>query len=221
MKGYTPTNKELIEAVLETRGIRKLSGEIDGLDPLLPHLLLDIEYHIFNHSIRNADVFGMTSKHRGEWNRSYGIFTRGQFTSFREGTPLYMRIIDLMDDLEEYLKEPIQKLRDSLWDFFPEFDDVDRGLLVESLICNTLIRIAQSYWSTVYRTRACKPEINLQIQSMAIHSAKFIGCLLEDTKVQCGVKRLDTREDIVKATSDIENAVDTWIYQHRDSASSK
>lgn len=216
MERISPTNRELVEAVLEYRNLEKKSGELGGLDPLAPLLLLDMEYHIFNGSVRKFKCAHSMRHHKNEWKRNYDLFDKEEFQPFREGSPYRNRIIDLMDDLEQWLEKPLRNLRKNLWDFFPEFDDNERHILVEALICNTLIRIASSYWRTVFHTPSGECQTNARIQAMAVHSIGFIDDFMNSTKTRCGRKNLNTSKDVTDATHAIDTAVDDWIYNHND-----
>jgi len=141
------TKSDLINAYLASIGRRRVQG--NSYEPLLPFLLGDAIYTIYNRDIAPLDLRQEEKRLRNDWARNYNIFNRPFFAAIGgEGSE---QVTDLMDDFEEYIANNMMILRSELMLLLGDVPFDQRKPIVSALLCHVLAQAAQCAWGNVYR----------------------------------------------------------------------
>lgn len=141
------TKKELINAYLSSVGKRWVQG--NSSEPLLPFLLGDAIYMIYNQDIAPLKLRQEEKRLRTDWATNYTRFNRPFFAAI--GVDNQEQVTDLMDDFEGYIGNEIMMLRSELMLLLQEVPFERRGPIVSALLCHVLAQAAQLAYGNVYR----------------------------------------------------------------------
>jgi hypothetical protein len=169
------TKKELINKYLNSIGRKRMQG--DSVEPLLPFLLGDAIYTIYNRDIAPLDLHREEKRLRRDWAENYTRFNRPFFAAIgMEGSD---RVTDLMDEFETYIANNVMVLRSELMLLLGDIPFDARKPIVSALLCHVLAQAAQCAWGNVYRVgkvlgrdaggRAMtvhRPEKNMQLDAI-------------------------------------------------------
>ena len=148
------TKTEMIDTYLRKIGIRRLQGET--LEPLMPFLLGDAIYQIFNEDIAHLDLRHELKKIRNDWVNAYGRLNGLFFRAFT--TEQSIEVTDLMDDFEAYIHNDLMVLRCQVMQILgDEIGFEDKKVITSALLCHVLAQAAQCVWKDVYKVRVPKP----------------------------------------------------------------
>ena len=143
------TKKDLINTYLSNIGRTRISG--DSVEPLLPFLIGDAIYTIYNQDIAPLDLRQEEKRLRKNWEWNYTLFNRPFFAAI--GVDNHDQVTDLMDDFEEAISNNMMMLRSELMLLLQEVPFDRRGIIVSALLCHVLAQAAQCAWGNVYRWR--------------------------------------------------------------------
>lgn len=141
------TKRELINTYLKSIGRTRVQG--DSTEPLLPFLLGDAIYTIYNRDIAPLDLHREEKKLRNDWVQHYTLFNRPFFAAI--GADNHDQVTDLMDDFEEAIANHIMVLRSELMLLLGDVPFDQRKPIVSALLCHVLAQAAQCAWGNVYR----------------------------------------------------------------------
>lgn len=141
------TKKELINTYLASIGRTRVQG--DSTEPLLPFLLGDAIYTIYNRDIAPLDLHREEKKLRNDWVQHYTLFNRPFFAAI--GADNHDQVTDLMDDFEEAIANHVMVLRSELMLLLGDVPFDQRKPIVSALLCHVLAQAAQCAWGNVYR----------------------------------------------------------------------
>lgn len=148
------TKTEMIDKYLASIGVRRIQGET--LEPLMPFLIGDAIYQIYNEDIARLDLRHQLKKLRGEWVAAYDRLNGQFFRAF--STDESIEVTDLMDDFEAYIANDLMVLRCQVMQILGDeigFDD--KKVITSALLCHVLAQAAQSVWKDVYKIRVQRP----------------------------------------------------------------
>ena len=141
------TKRELINTYLASIGRTRVQG--DSTEPLLPFLLGDAIYTIYNQDIAPLDLRQEEKRLRSHWAQNYTRFNRPFFAAIGgEGSD---QVTDLMDDFEEAISNNVMMLRSELMLLLGDVPFDRRKPIVSALLCHVLAQAAQCAWGNVYR----------------------------------------------------------------------
>lgn len=141
------TKKELINTYLKSIGRTRVQG--DSSEPLLPFLLGDAIYTIFNQDIAPLDLRREEKRLRSNWSENYTRFNRPFFAAIGgEGSD---QVTDLMDGFEAAISNNMMMLRSELMLLLGDVPFDQRKPIVSALLCHVLAQAAQCAWGNVYR----------------------------------------------------------------------
>lgn len=141
------TKAELINRYLQSIGRRRISG--DSAEPLLPFLLGDAIYTLYNRDIAPLDLHREEKQLRSDWKRNYTLFNRPFFAAI--GIDNQDDIIELMDDFETAIAPEMDDLRKALDRLLMDVNPDRREPIVSALVCHVLAQAAQIAYGNVYR----------------------------------------------------------------------
>ena len=141
------TKRELINTYLSSIGRKRVQG--DSTEPLLPFLLGDAIYTIYNRDIAPLELHREEKRLRRDWAQNYTMFNRPFFAAIgMEGSD---RVTDLMDDFEDAIANHVMVLRSELMLLLGDIPFDERKPIVSALLCHVLAQAAQCAWGNVYR----------------------------------------------------------------------
>ena len=141
------TKRELINTYLASIGRTRVQG--DSTEPLLPFLLGDAIYTIYNQDIAPLDLRREEKRLRSDWAQNYTRFNRPFFAAI--GGDGSDQVTDLMDDFEEAISNNVMMLRSELMLLLGDVPFDRRKPIVSALLCHVLAQAAQCAWGNVYR----------------------------------------------------------------------
>ena len=141
------TKRELINTYLSSIGRTRVQG--DSTEPLLPFLLGDAIYTIYNQDIAPLDLRREEKRLRRDWSENYTRFNRPFFAAI--GGDNYDQVTDLMDDFEAAIANNMMVLRSELMLLLGDVPFDQRKPIVSALLCHVLAQAAQCAWGNVYR----------------------------------------------------------------------
>ena len=141
------TKRELINTYLTNTGRTRVQG--DSSEPLLPFLLGDAIYTIYNRDIAPLDLRREEKRLRNNWAENYTMFNRPFFAAI--GINAYDDMTDLMDDFEQTIANDMMVLRSELMLLLGDVPFDQRKPIVSALLCHVLAQAAQCAWGNVYR----------------------------------------------------------------------
>ena len=139
--------RDLINRYLTSIGRTRVQG--DSTEPLLPFLLGDAIYTIYNRDIAPLELRQREKQLRSDWARNYNIFNRPFFAAI--GVDNYDEVTDLMDDFEAAIANHVMILRSHLMLLLADIPFESRKPVVSALLCHVLAQAAQCAWGNVYR----------------------------------------------------------------------
>ena len=141
------TRRELINTYLKSIGRTRVQG--DSSEPLLPFLLGDAIYTIFNQDIAPLDLRREEKRLRSNWSENYTRFNRPFFAAI--GGDGSEQVTDLMDGFEAAISNNMMMLRSELMLLLGDVPFDQRKPIVSALLCHVLAQAAQCAWGNVYR----------------------------------------------------------------------
>lgn len=141
------TKRELINTYLKSIGRTRVQG--DSTEPLLPFLLGDAIYTIYNRDIAPLDLRQEEKRLRSDWAQNYTRFNRPFFAAI--GVNNYDQVTDLMDDFEQTIANDMMVLRSELMLLLGDVPFDQRKPIVSAILCHVLAQAAQCAWGNVYR----------------------------------------------------------------------
>ena len=143
------TKRDLINTYLSSIGRTRMQG--DSVEPLLPFLLGDAIYTIYNRDIAHLELRREEKRLRNDWAEHYTRFNRPFFAAI--GIENHEQVTDLMDDFEDFIANHVMVLRSELMLLLQEVPFDRRALIVSALLCHVLAQAAQCAWGNVYRVK--------------------------------------------------------------------
>lgn len=160
------TKRELINAYLSSIGKVRVQGE--SIEPILPFLLGDAIYSIYNKDIAPLPLKREEKKLRNNWAKNYTMFNRPFFAAI--GGEGGEQVTDLMDDFEDYIANDLMVLRSELMLLLGEIPFDQRKPIVSALLCHVLAQAAQHAWGNVYRSAKVLGTDKRNGRKMIVHS---------------------------------------------------
>lgn len=171
------TQRELIDTYMASIGRKLEQGE--NAEPLLPFLLGDAIYDIYNKDIRTYPLHHDMKRIRNAWAAAYTRFNKPFFKAFDEEASI--QVTDLMDDFEEYIADDLTILRSHVVRILgDEIPFEKRQVITSALLCHVLAQCAEIAWGNVHRVTVrpskfayhVKPEYNRDLDT--INHASFV-----------------------------------------------
>lgn len=141
------TKRDIINTYLASLGRTRVQG--DDTEPILPFLLGDAIYTIYNQDIAPLDLRQREKQLRRDWSEHYALFNRPFFAAI--GVENHEQVTDLMDDFEDFIGNSMMVLRSELMLLFQDIPFDQRKPVVSAILCHILAQAAQHAWGNVYR----------------------------------------------------------------------
>ncbi len=199
------TNRELIQAYIKKTGVLKRGSE-DNPMPLLPFLIMDIQYQIFCKEIRPVECRHQMNRYKHIWAENYNRFNQRFFRAF---TPEQVEAVgDMMEGYEEYVANDVMIARVALMNELSDEDFSTQQLLSAVLLCNTLVQCASIVWSTVNRDACGRRLLNPELLAIRKASSVFVNGIPRKTS-----RKIDFNEVpmVDRAVRSLEQKMVGWV----------
>ena len=104
------TKKEVVDTAL--RGLGKTRVQGNTTEPIMPYLLADIMFQLFDKNIAPIPFKHELKQMKCRWIKRYKRFNKPVFSAFKETE--YTELTDLMDEVYDYLSNEIVMLRSKI-----------------------------------------------------------------------------------------------------------
>ena len=203
------TVDDLVDAYMRHVGMRRIAGH--SAMPILPFLLLDVVYTIFNKDIKPVKCHQQAKLVVNGWVRNYNEFNRDFFRAF---TPEQRDvIIDMMDDFEEHISNHVTIARVAVMNGLPWLSFEEQRILASAAICHVLAHAAQVIWGEVYRDRMGRRTENRSIAGIEKYTfewTKAFAGTVSDRKVD-----LNNDPAVNTAVSVLCRKIIAWLHQSK------
>ena len=141
------TKKEVVDTAL--RGIGKTRVQGNTTEPIMPYLLADIMYQLFDKNISPLSLKHELKQMKKMWMQKYKHFNKPVFSAFKESE--FTELTDLMDDVYDYLSNEIVMLRSKTMLVIEGIESFETKQAVSNLImCHIFAEYADCCYQRVY-----------------------------------------------------------------------
>lgn len=173
------TNTELVDAVLNNFGLRRVGGLYGNVGPLLSYALMDAQYQLYDDFIDGIDLDWVSEQRvrtnimadRSNWYNAYDSFNkqinRCWDTDQRDNAQT------MMDSLEDYIHNDLIVLQVSAMNHLTHLNFKHQQIIATAVVCNILAQYAQIAWEAVYKSVSGKGMKNKKIQGVIDGTLKF------------------------------------------------
>lgn len=141
------TKKEIIDTAL--RGVRAKRIKGESYEPIMPYLLADIMYQIYQSDIAPLKLGHELKRMDSMWKTRYRLFNRPLFSAFHPGA--YDELTDLMDSVWDYLSNEITMLRANIIKQFAGIEDFNHRKIVSAFfLCHIFAQYAECAYNRTY-----------------------------------------------------------------------
>lgn len=95
--------KEIVDVVLASKGMKRDKGNDGDISPLLPLIIMDSAYQLFNKYINPVECKREMKMYKDQWKKLYHEFNMTYFRYFNEEQRDF--VIDLMDAFDEHIEK--------------------------------------------------------------------------------------------------------------------
>ena len=168
--------KEIVGRYLDYNKMKLVKGD-SGMDVLIPFLLMDLQYSIWQEEIKGVECRHKMKMARSRWKEAYGLFTRSFFAAFSEEQ--VDAIVDLMDEYEQWMESAVMNARVAVMNEIAEREFEEQKLLSACLMCNCLSQCAQIIWRTIHLDARGRGVENPWIEKVCRESKAFADAYME------------------------------------------
>lgn len=167
--------KELVDTYLKSRGLKRQKGRDDDATPLLPLIMMDSAYQLFNTYIKPVNSRFEMKKYKNEWLKAYNSFNKDFFSCYNEEQTDYL--IDMMDAFAEYIKNHEEIVFVQFTNQFKNEPLERQKVLSASMIINVYCQCAEIIWEAIFRNAYHKENKNILACERLIHkwNAQYYG----------------------------------------------
>lgn len=169
------TNKEIMEKFLERNGLRLYTGTADDFSPMLPWMIMNIQYQIFWKIIHPMPCGHSLQKYKSRWHECYNKFNHSLLCVFSDVEKA--EIAEKMGEFEDYMDYHVTVAKMQFMNrvsFYPvDMQDV----IASCMMCNVLAQNAQIVYGRVFKTGRLKSKTNRDIEGVEKNSHMFVNIL--------------------------------------------
>ena len=141
------TKREIVETAL--KGIGKTRVQGDTTEPIMPYLLADIMYQLFDKNINPLPLRHELKQMRKRWTLRYKTFNKPVFSAFKETE--FTELTDLMDNVYDYLSNEIVMLRSQIMLVVEGVESFEtRQIIADLIMCHIFAEYADCTYQRVY-----------------------------------------------------------------------
>lgn len=159
------TNDQITDKWLSSIGLRRERGH--SLEAILPFLMLDVNYSIYQSTVRPIECKREMKMWKKRWIESYNRINRAFFRAFSDEEQ--DAVIGIMDDFSNYISNDVMIARVQVMNILKDLDLEHQKVCSDLVIANVLAQSAQVIWDKCYHTNSN------DISSVIFASGKFMA----------------------------------------------
>lgn len=140
------TSSEMINTYLKSIGMKRIKGE--GLDPLLPFIMMDSMYQIYTKEIAPLPCKHELKHIKKSGIENYNVFNRDFFRAFN--VEEQGEVIDLMDDFEQFIHNDVLIAKLAIMNEMKDLSTEDASVCASCVMCNILAQAAHIVWKKIF-----------------------------------------------------------------------
>lgn len=161
----------MIDTYLKSIGMKRIKG--DGLDPLMPFIMMDAMYQIYTKEIAPLPCRHELKHVKKSWIEGYNVFNREFFRAFNVDEQ--GEVIDLMDDFEKFIHNDVLIAKLAIMNELRDLPTEDASVCASCVMCNILAQAAHIIWSKIFgKCRLLNPA-GKYILGVEKNSTKFMN----------------------------------------------
>ncbi len=161
----------MIDTYLKSIGMKRIKG--DGLDPILPFIMMDAMYQIYTKEIKPLPCRHELKHVKKTWIENYNVFNRSFFRAFN--VEQQGEVIDMMDSFEQYIHNDMLIAKLAIMNEMKDLSTDDANVCASCVLCNILAQAAHIVWSKIFLNSRLKERTNIQIQGIEKCSTRFMN----------------------------------------------
>lgn len=144
----TTSIKEIVDVFLASKGLKREKGNDGDISPLLPLIIMDSAYQLFNKYINPVECKREMKMYKNQWKKLYHEFNMTYFRYFNEEQSDF--VIDLMDAFDEHIEKHLFICHIQIMNKV-NFEPTDRqkvlaGTLLISILCQAARIIYEGFF---------------------------------------------------------------------------
>lgn len=153
------TIKSLVGKYLHAKGLKKIMGADDDASPLLPLIMMDSAFSLFQKYIKPVECRHEMKHLKKEWLTHYNKFNHDYFRCYDTDETDF--IIDMMDAFEEYISHDMTIAFIQFTNLFKS-ESLERQKIISAcMLANILCQCAEIVWERVYGSSPEKKNQNI------------------------------------------------------------
>lgn len=128
------TKLEILDAFLDYNKLRRVDGE--SWDPLMPFLLMDCVYQIYDKDIKTLPLRHESKQIRNIWRDNYNKLNKHFFLAFNEEQE--DEVIKMMDEFEAFIKNDLDRTKFAFMNCINDQEIEDRKIIASCLLVCSL-----------------------------------------------------------------------------------
>ena len=165
---------------------------------------MDSAYSIFNRNVKPVEMKHEAKRLRNRWLEVYNQFNKRLFKRMKSDE--WDKIIDRMDEYEEYTSYNLSLIHSIVSSLFAELEFQSQHLASSLLVCNIIAQVAQITWQSITEALG-KKETCQELASLAHLSHTLMNLLIHVNE------NIDPNEseELQIAVSDYMSKTAEWV----------
>lgn len=201
------TNCELIEPYLNRIGLRFIAGDRRSAQPVGVFALHDYVYQIFDKRIRHLPVSHKAKQWIRRWSEANDFQFKAFFSSLDDERT--DKVIELMDDFETHLHNPLEMLRMKFMECVDEVPSDIQQVIADLQICSSLAQVAQIQWHGLVKRMPFFSN-NMRYNDIVHRYAVYLSGSIFSGNGGTRINK-DAEKDLEKYILNFENAFVDWM----------
>lgn len=139
---------KIVSGYLSHRRLMSSTGEDGNITPIMPYILMDNAYSLFNEYVKPVCKSGKMKQKKGFWCSAYTSFNMGLFNHI-DGE-LWDDAIELMDRHEEFVRDDLTMCFVHCSNLYNDMDFEREKVLSALSTIDCIIAITQDIWESAY-----------------------------------------------------------------------
>lgn len=141
--------KEIVDVFLASKGLKRQKGNDGDISPLLPLIIMDTAFQLFNKYIRPVECKREMKMYKNQWARLYHEFNMMYFRYFNDEQRDF--VIDIMDDFDKHIEKHLFICHIQIMNKV-SFEPTDRQkVLASTLLISILCQAARIIYENLFQ----------------------------------------------------------------------
>lgn len=163
--------QEIVKKYIKGMGFSIAEGGDGDITPIMPLLLMDLQYTYYRDVMKDIEVHKELKVIKKKWIGGYNSFNQPSFRIFNKKEKDFL--IDLMDELEEYIMDYMRSLRAQIMNCMPDEPFKVQDVYATCAVCNVLARLSLYFFAYVFRDSLNQPIRNNAIKAVQDNAILF------------------------------------------------